>query len=262
MPDVVFGSHAGGLGDHLLYSTLPELYAREGHQVFLNPDDAHGGFRNPEVRELILMNPHISGLTDRPPTIGIAKFTEQYGIIKAAKIWDTSIQGIEAWHGFMPNLNSEGIPKIYYKPNFMWEWRNETVVDPTSISQGFSGAVFEEFLNWVRRWHTHQIDISDMTYLGSKHSGNHGTGVQPNNRRYVVRDIFEYIDIMYSCLTFISTESGPQSLAAAVRPKIGPDHHPTFACMTQMTYNDNLFVWPNVKYYITGQLSPDFHQYP
>ena len=259
MPDVVLGSHAGGLGDHLLYSTLPELYAREGHQVFLNPDDAHGGFRNPEVRELILMNPHIIGVSARPPTIGIATFKEKYDIIRAAKIWDTSIQGIEAWHGFIPRENR---PKIYYKPKLLKDWVGEIVVDPTSISQGFSAAVFEEFLNWVRRWHTGLLDIDDMIYLKSMHSGNHGTGVRSNNLRYVVCDIFEYIDIIYSCKIFISTESGPQSLAAAVRPKTGPDHHPTFACMTQMTYNDNLFVWPNVKYYITGQLSPDFHQYP
>jgi hypothetical protein len=131
-------------------------------------------------------------------------------------------------------------PDLFYAPKQRRDFNNKIVVDPRSISQVFSPREFEHFFESARR----RFGFSDesVTVLDGKNAGSHGNSTMPGQPRYVVRDIFEYTDIIHSAEHFLVTESGGQSLAAAVRSKN------THVLISLKTFDRQLFVWPEHQY--------------
>lgn len=234
----------GGLGDGLLFSTLPELYAREGYKVLIDANKTR--CRNNEVFDLLYMkNPFISGVhagSDLPEGGERIGIVHEKSFFLAARRFRSPVECIEFLHGFEPMHDR---PMIYYKPNIIDEWTNRVVIDPSSISQAFPPSVFDPFLARL------QFDEEKFVIL-SRNAGNGGSGSCAGIPVITAADIYEYIDIVASCKYFVCTESGSQSLAAAVREE------GTYAICTTMHMNSRLYVWPNVIYNATGQLSGDY----
>jgi hypothetical protein len=249
---IVLAPHASGLGDHLIYTTLPELFARRGDEVYVTAGIP--GFRNPEVRELVWgRNPFVSGFVDEPPNAGVQTISAEF--IGAAKHHPSSIAAIEALHGFTP---SGQLPRVYYQPRFRPEFRTLSLADPRSISQPMKPEAFEAFVDHHARWQG--FDRRHVVVLQSQYSGPHGEGALSQNPRQQVQNIFEYADLIYSCRRFLVAESGGQVLAAAIR---GTNAAPeVFALFTTYALNDELFTCPNVRYSATGSMTPDYLIYP
>lgn len=249
MDRIVLAPHAGGLGDMLLYSTLPQRYAQRGDEVYIASNPAP---RNLEAYDLVFgRNPYVSGVLDAPANAGGWIFKD-YAIIREAKRLANPILAVEHLHGFDRDVYSRVVPRIYADVGRRAKWLDRVVADPRSISQSMSPKAFGQFARWVCRWHGYDEDA--IIVLDSKYAGPSGADSLPNNERYVVRDIYEYAEILLSAKAALVTESGGQVLAAALRPAL-----PTYAIFTTMAYNDRLFTFPNVTYYVTGQMSPDYH---
>src|SRR5580698_2946134 len=234
MPDIVLWVESSGLGDHLIYSTIPELFARRGFRVFVSNDITT---RNAEVRALLYeQNPFIIGWTDRPPNAGTGHFKKgMLPNIRCASI----IEWIERAHDLSP---THLFPKIYYQPRFRHEFAEAIIIDPHSISQQFPSHLFQSFVDNLR------FPPKQMQVIKSRHSGPGGAGTLPHCPRVVVGSIYEYIDIIYSCQAFIGTESGSSALASAIRQT-----QPTpeiYALTTALNWNERVYIYPNVTYTI------------
>ena len=132
-------------------------------------------------------------------------------------------------------------------------WRDKIVADPRGISQRMTGAVFDAYARWVA--HFNGFKVSEIVVLDSPHAGPWGADALPGNPRHTVSSIFDYATAIASARVFLGGESGSASLAAAVRS----DKTTTFSLQSAMNFNGKLFLFPNVTYYVTGQLGADFH---
>lgn len=244
---IILDAPVGGLGDGLLYSTLPELYAKDlGCPIYITPNTT---CRNSEVHALLYdANPFIRGVrAPAPGDMVIGSPIAGRSFVRASRFDTDPIGLIEQLHGFR-RRNTR--PKIWYTPQYLSKWVDVIVVDPRSHSQHFPTAIFETFYRRMK-FDQHQPALSTIV-LTSRFAGAHGALTLGDEELYQVRDIFEYIDIIYSCAKFVCTEAGGQSLAAAVR-KDG-----IFVLCTTATYNSKFFIYPGVNYTVTGTLTSDF----
>lgn len=254
--DVVISPYAGGLGDQLCFSTLPEMYARKGHRVFIGRTAVERGPRNPETQRLVWeMNPFVSGFVDE---VG-KTFThrEMHRWIWGQIETRTLVEAMEALHGFKP---THKLAKIYYQPKWRPRLANTIFADPTSITQAISPEVFGLFIDHLCR--ARDINRSSIVLLKSKYSGPHGAQALSGNPVREVSDIFEYCDLIASCRLFITSESGGAILGSAIR---GVDPRPeVFSLFTTFAFNDRLFQFPNVRYCVTGKMTGDYlaHKLP
>lgn len=238
---VTLDAPIGGLGDALLFSTLPQLYAERGDDVYISERTV---CRNPEVFDLLYArNPYIKGALARSEADEVAGMPHERDFFLQARQWTNPIGLLESLHDFVPRHDR---PQVYYRPQSRPEWRDRVFMDPTSISQAFSTELFERFA--ARTLLDGEAFVVESAHLGTRS----GAAVFPDAPRYRVRDIYEYIDIIASCKAFVCTESGSQSVAAAVR------RDGIYALCTTMHYNSRLYVWPNVNYTVTGALSADY----
>ena len=93
--EIHFLPHAGGLGDSLLYSTLPEKWVRElGFEFYIvNPN-----WRNPGVAPLVWeSNPYVSGILERSETPHM--MTDNGKLLRGAIEWENNVMGAEAYFG-------------------------------------------------------------------------------------------------------------------------------------------------------------------
>src|SRR5665213_2731686 len=129
---IVIEPHAGGLGDVLLYSTLPRMFHRVNpleYQVFWS---TRVPFRNPEIKQLIKLDPYLSGFLnpdaiDNPDRIMVGgNFFEKNEIIGEVKRWGNPITAVEELAAKLAGLPerpcgsfTESVtPVIYHKPRY------------------------------------------------------------------------------------------------------------------------------------------------
>lgn len=247
---VIISPHAGGLGDNLAYSTLPELYARNGSTVLIGRPAFEPGMRNPEARRLVWeLNPFVSGFADE---VGITvASTEMYKWIWGQVEARTLVEAMEALHGFKP---AHQFPKVYYQPKRRPEFAETIFSDPSSISRSISPEAFSSFVDHLCR--VRDIDRQSIVLLKSNYAGPNGAQTLVGNATYNVADIFEYCDLIASCRLFITSESGGAILASALRG--GEETPEIFSLYTTIGFNDRLFVFPNIRYCVTGKMTEDF----
>ena len=260
---VIIGIHAGGLGDHLAYSGLPRLYKGIGAtRVLISRLTNYGEplARNPEVADYVWSsNPYVDGFTDERPNVGEIDWPPT-AFFKAAKHSESPIDTVAEVHGlavFAEDGKTRLLPPrpdLFYRPKQREDFADQVVCDPYSISQPFSPAVFNTFAAFVSDWHN--IDVDNIIILCNSHSQNIDPNFLPNNVRYSVKDISEYTDIIASARAFLTTESGGQSVAAAVRQS------GAFVLMTSRAYNERHFIWPNNKYFVTGEMTQKEAEWP
>ena len=123
---IIYQSY-GGLGDNLQFSTLPELFSKQGYDVYIHSNNA---VRNKEIEDLVWnKNPFIKGKINGEPNIG-------------PHIWDKSsikqipensfIETMELRHGLE---KTNKYPKIYYEPKILENLNNKTIIDINAISE-------------------------------------------------------------------------------------------------------------------------------
>lgn len=242
MDDVVLWVESGGLGDHLIYSTLPELFARRGHRVYISNRTPT---RNDEVRSLLYgENPFVTGWSDAPANAGTAHGGDR--LIQGIRL-GSIVEWVELAHG-LPITNR--YPKIYYRPRFRPDLIHAVLVDPRSTSQPFPADRFEWFVDRLG-FQRHELRI-----VSSRHSGPHGAETLPNCARIEAHSLHELIDMIYSCMAYVGTESGGSALASSIRqdgktPEI-------YALTSTKNWNMGVYIFPNVKYMVASGLQSDW----
>lgn len=186
-PKIILKHTYAGLGDNLCHSTLPEIYTKRGYDVYVSIDQE---YRNPEVKTLIDMNPYIKGYTARKPNVNIDEFLKStYSYDFWNKSYHARIE--QALFGVYYNEH----PKIYYSPIFLPEWHDKTFVDLSSFSNPYDSSVFLEYAK------------------------NNNINVVVQGHDFQTKNIFEYINIIYSCHKFICMLSGGNSLSSAINKR-------------------------------------------
>ena len=188
-PIVVLKHTHGGLGDNLSQSTLPEIYTNKGYDVYLSVDQE---YRNDGVKQLMDMNPYIKGYSARPVTtnIDLAIYEGNYPFNSRNKNYISRLE----YATFGESYNN--YPKIYYTPKKLDEWKDKVFVDFDSVT--VQDHDIEKFLSVARASH------GDLVIKGVD---------------YTTKDIFEYIDIIFSCKKFLCTYTGSMVLAAAINAR-------------------------------------------
>lgn len=203
----------GGLGDNLQFSTLPEMAKEQGYDVYIHNKNT---YRNDEIRELVWKtNPFVDGFTDEPANAGSTDGIREDGI-SCKTDWAESQLGVSSFvylyeylHGFKPRHVN---PKIYYTPKLREEVKELTLLDLGTIT--LKGDYnLEKLKNAINT----QYNSADSYLLqhATKQDVNNTYQIQ-TSQIFSFSNIFEYIDLIFSCKKFVCLWGGANSLAAAI----------------------------------------------
>lgn len=198
---IVIAQPWGGLGDNLQFSTLPELYAQLGFDVYISSANA---YRNPEIYDLVWKhNPYVKGVADLPANAGSCMFGGE------APTADY-MTNIELGHGLTHGYRK--YPVIYYTPTIVSELADVLLYDTTSITQAPSEesvrASFESVFSKHPGVPIHRLEFSKI--------GNRPVrGLE--HKAYKINSIYDLCDAIYSCKIFLSLHAGSAVLASAVK---------------------------------------------
>jgi len=120
----------GGLGDHIAYSSLPELlWEQKGIKTFISDKSI---FRSEPIRDFVWkLNPYI-------------EFTGQKGwFIYKPLLLKNNFLTIDKYLQNLFGLRGDGCPKVYYKPNPICELKGKTIVDPSFGPTGKANGYYE-----------------------------------------------------------------------------------------------------------------------
>lgn len=236
-----------GLGDHSVFTTLPERFAKLGHDVYLDKDIATS---NPQIGEALWQaNPYIKDLTDRKPNAGYVRQGLFYDIANRIPGY-RSIEAMERAHA-LPSPYSIA-PKLYYtpRPPFM-DVSNKILMDYSSVSSKIGMRGLEEAVKMSReRWY----DPHFLQILHAKHVSFHAPPISAES--YQVASIYEYLDLLAACKAWVGSEAGGQALASAVRGEhdvyeegVRPE---VWCTITPPTFNSRGYTFRNVNYHVTS----------
>lgn len=238
---IILQPHVGGMGDNILYTTLPERWVREQDaEVFIkNP-----GFRNDGIPKLIWnTNPFVSGITNESAT-HILKATED--LRRLCIEHNNNIKGIEAYFN-MPPINI--YPKLYFQPLYKPELKNITLIDPFSITLTLTKEKFDNFIAFLKG---REIIKDNVLILCPGKT----VPFAIDEFKTISLTDFDYVSAIYSCKLFITNHSGGAALASAIK---GANTYPKIiAVMANSIFNSKIWVWENIQYQIISQLNGDF----
>jgi hypothetical protein len=214
----------GGMGDHLLLSTLPRRFdevrseeAPDGYDVYMH-DGELTRFRNSEIKDLIMRNPHIKGFSSRPPNAGHGVYVDIWGRF----CWESRLRSADPI-ALMEEVN--GLPSPYsHAPEIYPELvpvnTNDGVIliDPYSSSLPFTQ---DSVGPWVEFYQGHYpgktFHVVETPGYAAFHRALFGFP------KIEAKSLAEYIGLLRSAHAFFGVESGGQMLAAAVKNSIRPE---------------------------------------
>lgn len=190
-----------GLGDHLQFSTLPELLSKKGEEVHLHAESI---FSNEEIEDLIYScNPYVTG-----------KSSGSWDYGDGSKNWDyqhrypSFIKNIESASGLNPENDN---PKIYYEPKKIGDY--DAIIDLGSIclkdKLDYLAAqkVLDTLLNGDLK------GAKPLVVRNKFYGSNNFTNIQ----EYEIKNLMEYCDLISSSRNYISFMSGGHALAASLK---------------------------------------------
>ena len=243
MDKVVFGGHGiGGLGDVLLYSTLPELWSNQGYKVYLQ--DIH--FRNGDIRDMLLLNPFVSGITSIGTTY---RMDNDARLAALCMQLHNSIKGTEAYFGFEPKNT---YPKVYFDLKNISEFNNKIIIDYNAITAPFTQTQIEQYLNRLLQYNALILEDAMITLPHHQTLPFHAL----NLPIYKINSLSQYANIINSCKTFITVSSGAAALASAI--KQDRDIPNVYCLIHNAIYNKHVWRWNNLDYFMTGTSHPDY----
>jgi hypothetical protein len=230
----------GGLGENLMYSTLPERFASVGVPSYISSKNA---LRNPEIGHLVWdLNPFIRGVSDDEPNAGSS--TAISPLLK-----DVSFVGrVEVAHGLEP---VSCYPKLYYRPNPRPDVEHAILVDVGSVTVPHRRSGLDRYIEFVissYAYDRHCVMQVRFSKTIAANLNDHPLPLAP----FVPRSLLDYCDAIASCRAFITVHSGAQAMAIALRNEAST---PTIHCYcTPTQYNKREFIFPNVEYHIADQV--------
>jgi len=196
----------GGLGDHLAYSSLPELlWEQKGIRTFISKKSV---FRSQAICDFVWgYNPYVS-------------FTEEKGWFTYEPL-RADLPTLDSYFQDLFGLKGDGCPKVYYRPQPVEALKGKTIVDPSCGPSGkangyFEPRFYEEYIRYVRK------HIPDFVLIKHAHD-HHKTELERlvestfSPEIYTVDSIESLADALFSAAARFLMYSGAASLAAALR---------------------------------------------
>jgi len=195
----------GGLGDHLAYSSLPELlWEQKGIKTFISNKSV---FRSKAICDFVWgLNPYVT-------------FTDEKGWF-TYKPLENNYPTLDEYFQKLFDLGGNGCPKVYYKPRIIEQIRGKDIVDPSFGPAGKANRYYEKdfherFIDYIRS------NIGDFVLIMHKHAHIRNE-LQQHIRRafnpscYVLSTIEELADVLFSAKNRYLLHSGACSLSAAL----------------------------------------------
>jgi hypothetical protein len=247
--DIIISQPWGGLGDNLQFSTLPELYAKKGFNIYIA---ANNVYRNSEIYDIVwAKNPYVKGIKNAEPNAGVCKW----------HLWPHNeyfIHKIEIAHG---HERTNLIPKVYQEFNTIEELKHTVIIDITSttMDRDFKDVVYHELMQMyeeVISQNKGKIKIIKFNNFElPEHIQNIYNQYLPECDILTVTNLNEYCDIINSCNTLLTVNSGLQSLASAIKKdKVTPRiicYTPAFFDLTNEAELKGFYYYPNVEYMLS-----------
>lgn len=189
----------GGLGDCLIYSTLPRLLSeRYGMTVYLT-EESKQVIRNPEIRSLCFDdNPYFGGYVKSSNSFRFYGFIHEGNFMKnvSETIPLSALEKLEAQF----DVTSNGLPEIFYTPHILPELHKTLLIDANWHSGKKWGLYNDPSIldSIISQWHAQGPDFV-VQYVET-----------------AAQDIYTYLDMIVSAAQFVSFFSGGNALAAAL----------------------------------------------
>ena len=228
----------GGLGDNLAYSTLPERLSEHGVDCYISDKNS---YRNSEVKELILSNQYLKGISSEKANAG-----DINGEIfdKLLPISIGFIERIEIAHGLKPKNHR---PIIYYKPKRIVGLSDKILVDIGSITADISKDALIDYIKFII--HKYKYEVPKLIQIVfEKPVAAKNTFHINDLEKITVNNLFNYCDILYSAYAFITVTSGAQSLAVAI--KNFDSNLKIHSYALPVHYNWRNYIYNDVDYYV------------
>jgi hypothetical protein len=210
MADVVISTPWGGLGDHLQFSTLPELYHAQGHTVWLHKD---APFRNQEIRKFVWgSNPYVAGFTDMTPNVG-------GGFAHVQHVTDSIVSDWEMAHGFGVRNH---YPKLYYEPDTDGlRFKDTILIDLTCVSDTYDRARLHDAVQEIIAIDRAHSTLEHKQVVFTK--GDIFTEEHPLEgvRTTYIHSLAHYADALSNCAGIITLMSGAAVLASTLKGDTG-----------------------------------------
>lgn len=231
----------GGLGDQLMWSTLPEMLTRLGHDVYLYDGPDVMPIRNAGIKELVWANnPFIRGVSSGPWNCG-----DLPGVpyVNSEKCF---IMNAEKMMGLAP---TNWLPKVYYEPKVenlgsLKHCKYGGIIELSAIHHKYNPM---ELLASVAQLIS---DRNDVEWCQIVSPGQSNPLIYPYMPQLQIEDIFQLADTIANCRIFASCLSGQHSLAAAMQ-RINP-HFEQYCFIPKGDFAGVMaskkFVYPNVEY--------------
>jgi hypothetical protein len=196
----------GGLGDHLAFSTLPEICDRNGYELYLSSKTK---FRDNQIFELVWkLNPFFKGMTNEEPNCGHDGYTNLDNYDYKHSIH----RNYEIKFGFENSIPEQStFPIIYYTPNKIDD--NYTLIDLNSVSLSeYNLDIIKSHIlsnkedRFIHILPTYSKSIIDDNFLS-----------ELNITNITTRDIFHYADLIFSSNKFICLWSGSSVLGSSIK---------------------------------------------
>lgn len=189
----------GGLGDWLVYTSLPRLLKEKYDIDFYISKNSIDLIRNLDIFKICFeTNPYFKEITHPNNTDVVFEF----------KIFSVDKKKLD----FIFNLKKEsiteiiegqfnisdignGLPEIYYEPQLLREFSNIILIDKNYMSGKKLGWLYNEE-SFIREAKKYSTENNTLQYI------------DPSKQ-----DLYKYIDMVYSCKHFITVLSGGAALA-------------------------------------------------
>ena len=200
----------------MLYSTLPERFAKLGHKVYL---DDRVAARNDETLDLVWRrNPYIEGLTNRRPNAGYCKQGALYDELQRYPE-GANLEVMERVHGFGPPYSIA--PEIHYTPKpYHQDLSNKILWDWSSLSSTITDDGWRRFMEkMVERFGVFNEGGPDVVVCQqlAEVGGIRQMSLPMECSQIGIRSIYQYADMIAGCRAWVGSEAGGQALAAAIR---------------------------------------------
>ena len=210
--DVVCLIESGKLGDHLLYSTLPELYWKQRKRAFYLSHKCVAD--NQEILDLWVSNPYYKGISTKQPNAGSHAIINDITPDSETNI----IHQIEENHGLNPENK---YPKIHYSPVFNPYWSEKIVIN----------ICIDDSVNKITYYHQNKELLHEVITDLLKHEKASDvftlrfsnipvkSVLDLSYKQYIIEGLHELMNVVFSCKRFICLNGGSYMTACAIRDK-------------------------------------------
>jgi hypothetical protein len=192
---IILDIEYGGLGDWLIYTSLPRLLKKKYNVDFYLSAKSLKQLRNIDTFKICFeSNPFFMGVSDDNDVYKFRIFSRDKSM--ANFFFDTKgMNAVEVLERQFDVLD-KSIPEVYYKPKILKGYENTILVDKNYITGKASGWLYDNDV----------FDREVARFFDEK-----------SNVQYVIpskQNIFYYADMIFSCKRFITVLSGGAALAS------------------------------------------------